>query len=83
VREEVLQTLMRLERERYDVLSAHLRSEISAAEAARDQEMLPMLLAQYDRLSIMHKRTYPPLSPYFTDSRTRSPLKKPRTFSSQ
>jgi hypothetical protein len=32
--------------------------------------MLPMLLAQYDRLSIMHKRTYPPLSPYFTDSRT-------------
>jgi DNA primase len=83
VREEVLQTLMRLERERYDVLSAHLRSEISAAEAARDQEMLPMLLAQSDRLSIMHKRTYPPLSPYFTDSRTRSPLKKPRTFSSQ
>jgi DNA primase len=80
VREEVLQTLMRLERERYDLLSAHLRSEIAAAEAARDSEMLPLLLAQYDRLSILHKRTYPPLSPYFTDSRTRTPLKKPRSF---
>jgi hypothetical protein len=80
VREEVLQTLMRLERERYDVLSAHLRSEIAAAESARDLEMLPALLAQYDRLSLMHKRTYPPLSPYFTDSRTRVPLKKPRSF---
>lgn len=81
VREEVLQTLMRLERERYDLLSAHLRSEIAAAESARDQELLPTLLAQYDRLSLLHKRTYPPLSPYFTDSRTRTPLKKPRSFS--
>jgi DNA primase len=81
VREEVLQTLMRLERERYDLLSAHLRSEIATAEAARDQELLPTLLAQYDRLSLLHKRTYPPLSPYFTDSRTRTPLKKPRSFS--
>ena len=81
LREEVLQTLMRLERERYEVLSAHLRSEIAAAESARDQEMLPTLLAQYDRLAILHKRTYPPLSPYFTDSRTRTPLKKPRSFS--
>jgi DNA primase len=80
VREEVLQTLMRLERERYELLSAHLRSEISAAESTRDSEMLPALLAQYDRLSLMHKRTYPPLSPYFTDSRTRTPLKKPRSF---
>ncbi|HET9660527.1 MAG TPA: DNA primase [Thermomicrobiales bacterium] len=83
VREEVLQTLMRLERERYDLLSAHLRSEIATAEAARDQELLPTLLAQYDRLSIMHKRTYPPLSPYFRDSRTRTPLKKPSPFSRQ
>jgi DNA primase len=81
VREEVLQTLMRLERERYDLLSSHLRSEIAAAESARDQEMLPTLLAQYDRLAILHKRTYPPLSPYFTDSRTRTPLKKPRSYS--
>jgi DNA primase len=81
VREEVLQTLMRLERERYDLLSAHLRSEIATAEAARDQDLLPTLLAQYDRLSLLHKRTYPPLSPYFTDSRTRTPLKKPRSFS--
>jgi hypothetical protein len=71
---------MRLERERYDLLSAHLRSEIAAAESTRDTEMLPALLAQYDRLSLMHKRTYPPLSPYFTDSRTRTPLKKPRAF---
>jgi DNA primase len=80
VREEVLQTLMRLERERYDLLSAHLRSEIASAESSRDAELLPALLAQYDRLSILHKRTYPPLSPYFTDSRTRTPLKKPRSF---
>lgn len=80
VREEVLQTLMRLERDRYDLLSAHLRSEISSAETARDAELLPILLAQYDRLSVLHKRTYPPLSPYFTDSRTRTPLKKPRSF---
>lgn len=80
VREEVLQTLMRLERERYDVLSAHLRSEIASAETTRDAELLPTLLAQYDRLSILHKRTYPPLSPYFTDSRTRTPLKKQRSF---
>jgi DNA primase len=80
VREEVLQTLMRLERERYDLLSAHLRSEIASAETSRDAELLPALLAQYDRLSILHKRTYPPLSPYFTDSRTRVPLKKPRSF---
>lgn len=77
---EVLQTLMRLERERYETLSAHLRSEISSAESTRDLEMLPALLAQYDRLSLMHKRTYPPLSPYFTDTRTRAPMKKPRSF---
>ncbi len=80
VREEVLQTLMRLERERYDLLSSHLRSEIAAAESARDQELLPALLAQYDRLSLMHKRTYPPISPYFTDSRTRPNAKKPRSY---
>ncbi|MCC6674473.1 MAG: toprim domain-containing protein, partial [Thermomicrobiales bacterium] len=80
VREEVLQTLMRLERERYDLLSAHLRSEIAAAESARDQELLPALLAQYDKLSLMHKRTYPPVSPYFADSRTRTGSKKPRSF---
>ena len=80
VREEVLQTLMRLERERYDLLSAHLRSEIAAAESERDQELLPTLLAQYDRLSMLHKRTYPPVSPYFTDSRTRQNAKKPRSF---
>jgi DNA primase len=80
VREEVLQTLMRLERERYDMLSAHLRNEIAAAESARDAEMLPTLLAQFDRLSMLHRRTYPPLSPYFTDSRTRTPLKKPRSL---
>ena len=80
VREEVLQTLVRLERDRYDLLSAHLRSEIASAESSRDSEMLPVLLAQYDRLSILHKRTYPPVSPYFTDSRTRSSLKKPRSF---
>jgi len=78
VREEVLQTLMRLERERYDVLSAHLRSEIATAESLRDVELLPTLLAQYDRLSMLHKRTYPPLSPYFRDSRTRLPTKKAR-----
>lgn len=80
VREEVLQTLMRIERDRYELLSAHLRSEIAAAESARDQESLPALLAQYDRLSLLHKRTYPPVSPYFTDSRTRPSTKKPRTF---
>ena len=80
VREEVLQTLMRVERERYELLSAHLRSEIAAAESARDQESLPALLAQYDRLSLLHKRTYPPVSPYFTDSRTRVNAKKPRSF---
>jgi hypothetical protein len=77
---EVLQTLMRLERERYETLSAHLRSEIAAAETARDAELLPTLLAQYDRLSTLHKRTYPPLSPYFRDSRTRGPSKKPSSF---
>lgn len=80
VREEVLQTLMRLERERYDLLSSHLRSEIAAAESARDQELLPTLLAQYDRLSLLHKRTYPPVSPYFADSRTRLKTKKPGSF---
>lgn len=80
VQVEVLQTLMRVERERYDTLSAHLRSEIASAESARDAELLNALLAQYDRLSLMHKRTYPPLSPYFTDSRTRVPIKKPRSF---
>ncbi|MCO5222757.1 MAG: DNA primase [Thermomicrobiales bacterium] len=80
VREEVLQTLMRLERDRYDLLSAHLRGEIATAESSRDSELLPALLAQYDRLSVLHKRTYPPPSPYFTDSRTRTPVKKPRSF---
>ncbi len=80
VQVEVLQTLMRLERERYETLSAHLRSEIAAAEATRDSDLLPSLLAQYDRLSILHKRTYPPLSPYFKDSRTRITTKKPSSF---
>lgn len=78
VREEVLQTLMRLERDRYELLSAHLRSEIAEAERGRDDETLPNLLAQYERLSMLHRRTYPRPSPYFADTRTPVNIKRPR-----
>jgi DNA primase len=76
VREEILQLLVRLERDRYEILSAHLRNEIAAAESTKDQDSIDLLFGQLDRLAVLHRRLYPRPSPYFPDSRTKQPVKK-------
>jgi hypothetical protein len=71
VREEVLQSIVRLQREQYEALAAHLRAEIHAAEEAKDQASFGELMSYLARLPELHRQLYPRRSPYFRDSRSK------------
>ena len=70
VREEILQSVVKLQRDQFDALSAHLRSEIAAAQNSTDGETSVELLSYLARLPELHQQLYPRRSPYFRDSRS-------------
>jgi DNA primase len=72
VREEILQSVLKLQRDQFDALSAHLRAEIAAAQESQDGETSGELLAYLARLPALHQQLYPRRSPYFRDSRSKN-----------
>ncbi|CAN5806185.1 DNA primase [soil metagenome] len=70
VREEILQSVVKLQRDQFDALSAHLRAEIAAAQETKDGEASGELLSYLARLPELHQQLYPRRSPYFRDSRS-------------
>ncbi|CAN5545664.1 DNA primase [soil metagenome] len=70
IREELLQTVMKLQREQLEVLSAHLRSELETAQSSQDQDSLGEIRSFLERLPLLHQQLYPRRSPYFRDTRT-------------
>lgn len=70
IREELLQTVMKLQREQLEALSAHLRSELETAHSSQDQDSLGEIRSFLERLPLLHQQLYPRRSPYFRDTRT-------------
>jgi hypothetical protein len=63
---------LKLQRDQFDALSAHLRAEIAAAQESQDGETSGELLAYLARLPALHQQLYPRRSPYFRDSRSKN-----------
>ncbi len=69
LREELLQTIVKLQREQYEEFAGHLRAELAAAQAVDDQSTFAELRAHLEKLPDLHRQLYPPKSPYFRDLR--------------
>ncbi len=69
VREELLQTIVKLQREQYDVFAGHLRAELAAAQADQDDETFTELRRYLEQLPGLHQQLYPRRSTYFRDMR--------------
>jgi DNA primase len=72
VREEILQSVVKLQRDQFEALSSHLRAEIAAAQESQDGEASGELLTYLARLPALHQQLYPRRSPYFRDSRSKN-----------
>jgi DNA primase len=72
VQREVRQSLDLLGKERFTFLLRELQAEIAAAQQAKDDESLGMLMPQLAILAERHRTFYPPPSPYFRDSRDKN-----------
>jgi len=71
---EARQTLDLLGKERYAFLLRQLSQQLADAQQANDHETVAQLTAQLAELAERHRRFYPPLSPYFRDSRDKTPV---------
>ena len=70
VQREAAQTLEKLGRERYAFLSRQIQAGIEAAVREEDGETMVALRDQLLALAERHRELYPPVSPYFRDSRS-------------
>ncbi|MBX3069652.1 MAG: DNA primase [Thermomicrobiales bacterium] len=71
VREELLQTVVKLQREQYEVFAGHLRAELATAQAEQDDETFSELRRYLEQLPELHQQLYPRRSTYFRDMRER------------
>lgn len=74
VQRESTQALEKLGRERYAFLSRQIQASIEAAAREADREEVAALRDQLVALAERHRELYPPVSPYFRDSR--SPIQR-------
>ncbi|MDQ4098938.1 MAG: DNA primase, partial [Chloroflexota bacterium] len=74
VQREATQALEKLGRERYAFLSRQIQATIEAAAREADREEVAALRDQLAALVERHRELYPPVSPYFRDSR--SPIQR-------
>ncbi len=70
VRLETTQILSNLGKERFGFLLRELQDDLREAEKAADDEAVSMLMERLRSLAERHQRYYPPVSPYFRDSRS-------------
>ncbi|MDP8909619.1 MAG: DNA primase, partial [Chloroflexota bacterium] len=70
VQREATQALEKLGRERYAFLSRQIQASIEAAAREADREEVAALRDQLAALVERHRELYPPVSPYFRDSRS-------------
>jgi len=73
IQREARQTLDLLGKERYAFLLRQLNMQIAEAEQAGDEEALAHLKQQLATLAERHRAFYPPPSPYFRDTRDKTP----------
>ncbi len=69
IREELLQSIVKLQREHYEALAGHLKAEIAVAQQERDIDTFAELRAHLERLPALHQQLYPRRSTYFRDLR--------------
>lgn len=67
---EATQTLDKLGRERYAFLSKQIQASLETAARDEDQATVVALRDQLQALAQRHRELYPPVSPYFRDSRS-------------
>ncbi len=70
IRAETTQILANLGRERFSYLLRQLQDNLRDAESQRDPETVALLKTQLAQLAERHRTFYPPVSPYFRDSRS-------------
>lgn len=72
IKSETSQILSNLGRERFGFLLRQLQDNLREAEKTSDTETVRLLKTQLAQLAERHRTFYPPMSPYFKD--TRSPV---------
>jgi DNA primase len=72
IRSEATQILSNLGRERFGFLLRQLQDNLRQAEQDADADSMRVLKSQLAQLAERHRTFYPPMSPYFKD--TRSPV---------
>ncbi|HYH11098.1 MAG TPA: DNA primase [Thermomicrobiales bacterium] len=70
IKSETTQILANLGRERFSYLLRQLQESLREAERQEDQETVRLLKTQLAQLAERHRTFYPPVSPYFKDSRS-------------
>jgi len=70
IQREASQMLVNLGRERFEFLKKQLNFTLQSALEERDVELLASVKEQIGRLAERHSHYYPPVSPYFLDSRS-------------
>ncbi len=68
LKEEIAQTMTKIERDSYEAIASHVRSEIAEAQRDGDEQALIRLVAMLEQLPELHKRLMPRKSPYFKDT---------------
>ncbi len=74
IQHDALQTLENLGRERLAFLMRQLQGEIQVAEKSGDVAEVRALQARIAALYVRHREFYPPVSPYFRDTRNAHPI---------
>jgi DNA primase len=70
IRSETTQILANLGRERFAYLLRQLQEQLQEAEKTRDEETVRTVKQQLAELAERHRAFYPPVSPYFKDTRS-------------
>lgn len=70
IKSEATQILSNLGRERFGFLLRQLQDNLRQAEQASDEDSVNLLKTQLAQLAERHRAFYPPMSPYFKDTRS-------------